>query len=1036
MTVTVSSSREEGFRSAANLLDGTIVAPGSGSSAVNALQSAFWKQAKEGTGSDLDDWLEVLAEAKLPVFADGEGRAGARRRAELDAVAAHRARLASRDGVLEYSLLADALPPMTYEPLAESLRASVPVRGGSDTPFLFLARRWPRMLLTGLPGMGKSTALAQAAARWAADPSAPVPLIVPLREIARRNPRSGAEVTLAVLIEAATAGVPEFEREALRRVLQQAVASGDAVLLLDGLDECRDRRAVVADGLATVIRDLPRDTGVVLTTRDSALPAAGRLNMPEARLAEPFDLASVLASLLRHAARRLPAADRDGWIREREQQLDEVRNGHSDLFGIPLFAVLLTLLLAQPERRTMPRGRAQLLTAAVRDTVRQWEVKRLAEDPVRPHASADQILDGFAAISHAYISRPGECNAGLVDRQVEAMLRERWGLWAGEARERAREVTWFWDEHVGVFTARAGGDEIQARSRVFTEIGEAMWAESCKTEDLQTWITSALEDDDHREQVILACGLSSDIADEVTGAARRTASPAARTRSLLWTADAAAEGAQLSMKALTFLMKELASTASQAGTGDCAPAESSAPRRRRGSRPGWQYVLRLAMLPLPGALRPQREQLVNTLTTGEYEQVLAAALAALADAEADSSQMLQPGQVTSVRALLARPLPERARSSASSPTRSGGYNVSGKDILPGHQEAAQKAVRYAAQLGKEAADDIYRITYHGWFRDYERASSRLRSLGFESPKETSPGFRIAEMFSGITGIGVRDIWPKFFKVASSLAPQRSLSNGERWRYPVVAALASALLTEEGTVVGVNYACENEQPVLRDCMVAASHAAGLDMPGLSAEAALALEAWPSGNQDVTDIIFVPPPSTQRAIDATRLDAQDRDTLIEALGAGSDWLANIACTFLLNTHDPQVGERAARRVQKVAANRRASAVMVAIANDPSPAEAASRFLDASDPPVRAGAAAATRMLAQAPAEGSWNVLLNRALTDDDQTVRLAAGADPASIGRESYWSCDECGHANKIDAPRCGSCGEEAHFRIITRRGDSG
>jgi hypothetical protein len=1035
MTVTVSSSREEGFRSAANLLDGTIVAPGSGSSAVNALQSAFWKQAKEGTGSNRDDWLQVLAEAKLPVFADGEGPAGARRRAELDAVAAHRARLASRDGVLEYSLLADALPPMTYEPLAESLRASVPVRGGSDTPFLFLARRWPRVLLTGLPGMGKSTALAQAAARWAADPSAPVPLIVPLREIARRNPRGGAEITLAVLIEVATAGAPDSEREALRRALQQAVASGDAVLLLDGLDECRDRRAVVADGLATVIGDLPCGTGVVLTTRDSALPAAGKLNMPEARLTEPFNLASVLARLLRHAAQRLPAADHDGWIRQREQQLDEVRNGHSDLFGIPLFAVLLTLLLAQPERRTMPRGRAQLLTAAVRDTVQQWEVKRLAEDPVRPHASADQILDGFAAISHAYISRPGECNAGLVDRQVEAMLRERWGLSAGEARERAREVTWFWDEHVGVFTAPAGGDEIQARSRVFAEIGEAMWAESCKTEDLQAWITSALDDDDHREQVILACGLSSDIADEVTGAARRTASPAARTRSMLWAADAAAEGAQLSMDALTFLVKELAGTASQAGTGDCAPAGSSA-RRRRGSRPGWQYVLRLAMLPLPGALRPQREELINTLTIGDYEQVLTAALAALADAEADASQMLQPGQVTSVRALLARPFPGRTRSSASSPTQSGGYQVSGKDILPGHQEAAQKAVRYAAQLGKEAADDIYRITYHGGFHDYERASSRLRSLGFESPKETSLGFRIAEMFSGTAGIGdVQNIWPKFFKVASSLAPQRSLSNGERWRYPAVAALASALLTGEGTVAGVNYACENEQPALRDCMVAASHAAGLDMPGLSAEAALALEAWSSGNQEATDIIFVPP-STRYAIDATRLDSQDRDALIEALGAGSDWLANIACTFLLNTHDPQVGERAARRVQKVAANRRANAVMVAIANDPSPAEAASRFLDASDPPVRAGAAAAIRMLAQAEAAGSWNVLLNRALTDDDQTVRLAAGADPASTGRESYWSCDECGHANKVDAPRCGRCGEEAHFRIIARRGDSG
>lgn len=165
MTVTVSSPRDEGFRSAAFLLDGTIVAPGSGSAAVRALQAAFWTQARAGTGSDLDDWLQILAEANLQVFADIEGPAGARRRAELDAVAAHRARLASRDGILEYSLLADDLPPMTYRQLGDSLRVTMPTFNGQSAKFLVLARRWERMLLTGLPGMGKSTALAQAAAR-------------------------------------------------------------------------------------------------------------------------------------------------------------------------------------------------------------------------------------------------------------------------------------------------------------------------------------------------------------------------------------------------------------------------------------------------------------------------------------------------------------------------------------------------------------------------------------------------------------------------------------------------------------------------------------------------------------------------------------------------------------------------------------------------------------------------------------------------------------------------------------------------------
>jgi hypothetical protein len=164
MTVAASGPREEGFRSAASLLDGTVVRAGSGSKAVAALQRAFQQQAAAGAGSGLDGWLQVLADAGVEVISDAEGTDGQRRRAELDALAAYRARLASRDGVLEFSLLADDLRPMTYKPLADSLRLSVPVRNYSDR-FLKMARRWPRMLLVGLPGMGKSAALEQAAAQ-------------------------------------------------------------------------------------------------------------------------------------------------------------------------------------------------------------------------------------------------------------------------------------------------------------------------------------------------------------------------------------------------------------------------------------------------------------------------------------------------------------------------------------------------------------------------------------------------------------------------------------------------------------------------------------------------------------------------------------------------------------------------------------------------------------------------------------------------------------------------------------------------------
>ncbi len=45
MAVAVSTPREEGFRSVANLLDGTVVDSGSGSTAIEALQHAFQEQA-------------------------------------------------------------------------------------------------------------------------------------------------------------------------------------------------------------------------------------------------------------------------------------------------------------------------------------------------------------------------------------------------------------------------------------------------------------------------------------------------------------------------------------------------------------------------------------------------------------------------------------------------------------------------------------------------------------------------------------------------------------------------------------------------------------------------------------------------------------------------------------------------------------------------------------------------------------------------------------------------------------------------------
>jgi len=1031
MGIAVSSARDEGFRSVANLSDGTVVPIGSGLAAVGALQHAFQAQAAAGAGSAVDDWLQILKEAGLQVFPDAEGAAGPRRRAELDAVTAHRGRLASRDGIVEFSLLADDLPKMRYAPLVGSLRVTVPGQRGSDAGFLATARRWPRMLLTGLPGMGKTTALEQAAARWAADSSAPIPVVVPLREVARQRPRGGTDVSLRLLVEVGTRTAPEHERVPLRRALERAAASGDAVLLLDGLDECGDRRAVVADGLAAVIDGLPADTGVVLATRDSGRLAAGRLNMPEARLTEPAQLELVLGQILAHAACRISEEDRGRWVRQREEQLEDIRGGHPDLFSIPLFAVLLTLLLAQPLSRTLPRGRARLLADAVGGTVDQWELRRLEETGSRPGMRGGQLLDGFREIGHALISRPGGCPAELACRQIEAMLAEQWGLAPGEARERARDILWFWDEHVGVFIGASGTGVIEPRSRVFAETGEAMWAAARSRETQRAWISAALAGDDYREPVVLACGLSADLAGELIDAAAQAEDPAPRERALGWAADATIDGAQPPARSLSILVGVLAQVAaSKAGT-DAGEHGDAGKRRGAAARPAWRYALQLAMLPLPAGQRSRRDQLLSGLLADGYERAITAALAALADAGADARNTLEPGQEAAVRNLLALPLPERKPPLTVPAARPGHVKVNSQGkLLPGLHEVALQAARYAAQLGQDAAAAIYRIAYRGYFRDYALVHSRLKSLGYEPPPDIHPAGDLRGLISELPDIWEK--WPAFLAAAASLGQPRLLANIERWRYPNVAVLGNVLLMQEGTVVGVNRAFTSEQMLMRGCMMAAAHAVGLDLPAISAEAAVALKEWNGGNRDLIDVMFAPRPYPSPALDTARLDRHDKDILIEALGAASDWLANTACDLLLSALDPSIGQQAADRIGEIPPSRRVGAAMVAIANDPSPPEAASRLLDAGDPLVRVGSATAARMLAQHGSTQAWASVLARAQTDDDQKVRLAAGADPATAGKETYWSCEECGQVNETAARQCSACREVAHLRIIETR----
>ena len=319
----------------------------------------------------------------------------------------------------------------------------------------------------------------------------------------------------------------------------------------------------------------------------------------------------------------IAAAERQRWVQERWHQLEDLLSRHRDLAQVPLLASLLTLLVARPERAELPASRAQLLTQAVRDTVRRWELARLeAETPSPLLLSAGLLLDAFSEIAHAISVSTGP-RAASVRAQVAAMLGSRWGCAPGQADEQAAEAMLFSDEHIGVFVETPASGIVEARSRIFADIGDAMWALRQDSAVQRAWIRAAVADDDRREPVVLAASMSADIAAEL--AATPTASDGGQLRAMLWAADAAREGATLDETALGSMLSGLAHAAMGA-SGDQGQAET-APDPRFGStirsiRPYWACTLRIAALPLPTALRPCRDSILAQLTGTSEESAI------------------------------------------------------------------------------------------------------------------------------------------------------------------------------------------------------------------------------------------------------------------------------------------------------------------------------------------------------------------------------------------------------------------------------
>lgn len=516
---------------AARLADSVVPAAQAGA-AVYALAEAIRTSAQRRTGGTAYDWTQVLADAQLALIARPDGVTAARVAAECAAIAEYREQLARRLNRLALYPLGVSLSDVIVPGLAGGIRVrDFEQEPDSGVPHNLFGevRGHRRCLLLGEPGGGKSEALTQLAA-FAADPStaratdpsledtwadlgswAPLPLLVPLTRLLPPNRNDPIIITTDRLAAVATEMLDGEARELTATVAARALRDGSALLLLDGLDECRNRRCDMVAALDGLLDCLHEDVTVLMSSRLSARADADRLGMDPLVLTTPKDLAEATSVVLAAFAAREPAPGvRSDWLQQRRHWLYTQQHGHHELFEIPLMAMLATIVAGQaayPSR--LPHGRAPLVMAVLDLHIERWETRRhhdggLEIASLAAPAAVAAMQETFNVLAHA-LNATGDVSRADAAAQVTQLLLDRYLPAPGQAGRAAGDILWAWQESA-VFVL-ADDDALRPRLRLFAEVGEALHAIG-RPDELPSWVDARIDDEDRHPELLLAAELS------------------------------------------------------------------------------------------------------------------------------------------------------------------------------------------------------------------------------------------------------------------------------------------------------------------------------------------------------------------------------------------------------------------------------------------------------------------------------------------------------------------------------------------------
>lgn len=560
-------------------------------SAWSALVAESGRLARQRSGDYMDGWLEALRTAGIALSHVGNTPSAEIVRLN-QAIDLYKKRIIDAGTCISLHGLAADLPPIPFD----EVDAKVLVAHGDDGAdvgyeLLWAFLRRGRLILTGLPGSGKSTALKHLAAQLVNLPGGPLPICVALRDV-DALPKSDS--FRERVLSAAVVDLSESDKPLVKADLDRRLHDGNVAILFDSLDETYDRRHEVVRQLDEFMDDVSEDVDALLSTREIAYSSAKMLEWPSLPLRAPDQIEQTIETLLRRkfASRTHESTSDENseWISERMAWVTSALRDDSTLRETPLVPVLLTLLAAEKNFDVLPKGRAHVLHAVIQNVLERYEIKKREGIPVGS-LNGTQVTTGvlraFACESSAILDNNGEAGRLEVLTLIASDLKDYWGWSQGPADSTARDIVHFLDES-GIFVI-SGEDEIIApRITLLAEVGDAVSTKIMSPADVESWVNKRIASN-QLEPVVLAAALHPQVAKQFFDLAAKSGEHLLLKAAV----QAKLEGAPMQEIELRDLCHALIENL------------------RSGTREGWDSLAQLLRLPVPIDLHADVENASN-----------------------------------------------------------------------------------------------------------------------------------------------------------------------------------------------------------------------------------------------------------------------------------------------------------------------------------------------------------------------------------------------------------------------------------------